>query len=69
MRRWSAALDERARRIGASSLFGPVNLLPNQSGGVVTSGYEKRGFVDSPYNHAYYPSAVRGTRFRAALRG
>jgi hypothetical protein len=48
------ALDERARRLGAAQLFGPVNLLPNQSGGVVTSGFEQRGFVDSPYNHPYY---------------
>ena len=52
----AAALEERAHRIGASRLFGPASLLPNQSGGVVTSGYEERGFVDSPYNHAYYPA-------------
>ena len=42
-----AALEARARRIGATRLFGPANLLPNQSGGVVTSGYDERGFVDS----------------------
>ena len=51
----ATTLAERARAIGAGRLFGPANLLPNQSGGVVTSGYEERGFVDSPYNHAYYP--------------
>ena len=64
-----AALDERARRIGASCLFGPVNLLPNQSGGVVTSGYEERGFVDSPYNHAYYPSLYEAHGFRRRFEG
>ncbi|GAB2608224.1 hypothetical protein Aab01nite_61330 [Paractinoplanes abujensis] len=37
-------------------LFGPVSLLPNQSGGVITSGFESRGFVDSAWNPAYYPA-------------
>jgi hypothetical protein len=64
-----AALDERARRIGATRLFGPVNLLPNQSGGVVVSGYEQRGFVDSAYNHAYYPARYEMHGFERRFEG
>ena len=64
-----AALDERARAAGARRLFGPANLLPNQSGGVVVSGYEERSFVDSPYNHAYYPRLYAGARLLATVRG
>jgi GNAT superfamily N-acetyltransferase len=64
-----AALEARARRIGATRLFGPVNLLPNQSGGVVTSGYEERGFVDSPYNHGYYPRLYERHGFERRFEG
>jgi len=46
-----AELHSRARELGAKRLLGPVNLLPNQSGGVVTSGYERRGF--RPMRHFY----------------
>ena len=63
------ALEERARRLGAASLFGPVNLLPNQSGGVVTSGYEERGFLDGPYNHAYYPTHYERHGFERCFEG
>jgi hypothetical protein len=63
------ALEERARRIGAARLFGPVNLLPNQSGGVVVSGFAERGFVDSPYNHAYYPRLYERQGFRRRFEG
>jgi hypothetical protein len=65
----TAALEARARRIGAARLFGPANLLPNQSGGVVTSGYEERGFVDSPYNHAYYPRMYERLGFERQFEG
>ena len=41
----------------ADALFGPVALLPNQTGGVITSGFAERGFVDSAWNPAYYPQA------------
>jgi len=63
------ALEARARRLGATRLFGPVNLLPNQSGGVVTSGYEERGFVDSPYNHEYYPRMYERHGFERQFEG
>jgi hypothetical protein len=63
------ALVERGRRLGAEQLFGPVNLLPNQSGGVVLDGYEERGFVDSPYNLPYYPAAYARHGFERAFEG
>jgi hypothetical protein len=62
-------LEERARRIGASRLFGPVNLLPNQSGGVVTSGYDERAFVDSPYSRPYYPGMYERHGFARRFEG
>jgi hypothetical protein len=46
---------ERGRDTGA--LFGPVGLLPNQTGGVITSGFDERGFIDSAWNPPHYPQA------------
>ena len=65
----AAALEERARELGAAQLFGPVNLLPNQSGGVVTSGFGQRGFIDSPYNPSYYPAAYEAHGFSRTFEG
>lgn len=68
----SALVDEltaRAERLGADRLFGPVNLLPNQAGGVITSGFDQRGFVDSAYNHAYYPAAYERHGFTRDFEG
>jgi GNAT superfamily N-acetyltransferase len=65
----AAALEERAQARGLAGLFGPVNLLPNQSGGVVTSGFERRGFVDSPYNLPYYPDVYERHGFARAFEG
>jgi hypothetical protein len=62
-------LEAEARRLGAARLLGPVNLLPNQSGGVVTSGYEQRGFVDSAYNLPYYPVAYERRGFVRVFEG
>jgi hypothetical protein len=45
-----AAIEERAA--GREQLVGPVSLLPNQAGGVITSGFTERGFVDSAWNPA-----------------
>src|SRR4051794_30146440 len=64
-----AALEARARASGAERLLGPVNLLPNQSGGVITSGFSRRGFVDSPYNLAYYPAYYDGGGFERVFEG
>jgi hypothetical protein len=52
-----ALFDLAASRAGGLPLFGPVALLPNQTGGVITSGFAERGFVDSAWNPAYYPGA------------
>lgn len=68
----SSLVDEltaRAERMGAERLFGPVNLLPNQAGGVITSGYDQRGFVDSAYNLAYYPPAYERHGFTRDFEG
>ncbi len=43
--------------------FGPVGLLPNQTGGVITAGFADRGFVDSAWNPPYYPAAYEGHGF------
>lgn len=57
------ALDERARAAGAAQLFGPVSLLPNQAGGVITSGFDERGFVDSAWNPEWYPGTYEALGF------
>ncbi|MFE3452531.1 hypothetical protein ACFXJ8_26775 [Nonomuraea sp. NPDC059194] len=49
------AICAAGRAAGRRVAFGPVSLLPNQSGGVITSGFEERGFIDSAWNHPYYP--------------
>jgi hypothetical protein len=52
-----AALTEVATaRAEGRDLFGPVALLPNQTGGVITSGFADRGFIDSAWNPDYYPA-------------
>jgi hypothetical protein len=51
------AICAAGRRAGKAGTFGPASLLPNQSGGVITSGYDDRGFIDSAWNHPYYPAA------------
>ncbi len=55
--------EARAVRLGRGSLFGPCSLLPNQVGGVVTSGSQERGFVDSPWNPAWVPAAWEAAGF------
>jgi hypothetical protein len=62
-------LVARGRQIGAARLFGPVNLLPNQSGGVVVSGYDERAFVDSPYSNPYYPEMYERHGFERRFEG
>ncbi|GAA2641045.1 hypothetical protein GCM10010399_88460 [Dactylosporangium fulvum] len=53
---FAAVMDTVEARAGGRPLFGPVALLPNQTGGVITSGFTERGFVDSAWNPAYYPA-------------
>lgn len=52
-----------ARESGRRVLLGPVSLLPNQIGGVITSGHDQRGFVDSAWNPASYPAAWEAQGF------
>ncbi|GAA0809282.1 GNAT family N-acetyltransferase [Spirilliplanes yamanashiensis] len=44
-------------------LFGPVALTPMETGGVITSGFHERGFLESPWNPAYYPAAYERLGF------
>lgn len=53
---FAALTDVVAGAAEGRPLFGPVALLPNQTGGVITSGFTERGFVDSAWNPAYYPA-------------
>ncbi|MGW0197210.1 hypothetical protein [Nonomuraea sp. NPDC003201] len=51
------------RGAGKEAVFGPVSLLPNQAGGVITAGFDERGFIDSAWNHPYYPVAYEACGF------
>ncbi len=53
---FAALMDVVTVRAGGRALFGPVALLPNQTGGVITAGFAERGFVDSAWNPDYYPA-------------
>jgi ribosomal protein S18 acetylase RimI-like enzyme len=57
------AITAAGRQAGCQALFGPVALLPNQSGGVITSGYAERGFIDSAHNPDWYPAAYERAGF------
>ena len=57
-------LKKMAQESNRTMLLGPANLLPNQFGGVVTSGFDQRGFVDNVYNHAYYPRFYKEFGFK-----
>ncbi|WP_271984798.1 hypothetical protein [Pseudoclavibacter terrae] len=58
-----AAVEERAGRAGRRELLGPVTLLPNQVGGVITSGFSERGFVEGAWNPDWVPAAYEGLGF------
>ena len=62
---FAALTDAVTARAEGRTLFGPVALLPNQTGGVITSGFAERGFVDSAWNPAYYPAAYARHGFTA----
>lgn len=61
---FAALMETVEARAGGRPLFGPVALLPNQTGGVITSGFTERGFVDSAWNPAYYPATYERHGFR-----
>jgi len=56
-------LEDLARSRGVQQLLGPVSLLPNQAGGVITSGFDERGFVDSAWNPSSVPAAYEAAGF------
>ena len=58
-----------ARVTARTQLVGPVALLPNQTGGVITSGFDERGFMDSPWNPASYPEAYEALGFARIFEG
>ena len=58
-----AHLDETGRSAGKQQLLGPVSLLPNQSAGVITSGFAERGFVDSAWNPEWVPEVYEAAGF------
>ncbi|GGF28599.1 hypothetical protein [Subtercola lobariae] len=55
--------EQRAEATHHTALFGPVSLLPNQSGGVITSGFDERGFVDSAWNPPWVADAYERAGF------
>lgn len=57
------AIADRGRRDGSAELIGPMSLLPNQTGGVITSGFDQSGFFDSPWNPAWVPQAYADAGF------
>ena len=57
------AIAQAGRQARRDTLFGPVALLPNQAGGVITAGFEGRGFIDSAYNPDFYPAAYERSGF------
>ena len=66
---FAALVDTVVARAGGRPLFGPVALLPNQTGGVITSGFAERGFVDSAWNPTYYPAAYERLGFVRRFEG
>lgn len=66
---FAALVDVIAARANGRPLFGPVALLPNQTGGVITSGFAERGFVDSAWNPAHYPATYERLGFGRRFEG
>ncbi|MFX0539855.1 hypothetical protein ACQBAT_14535 [Ornithinimicrobium sp. Y1847] len=58
-----------ARQRGRTRLLGPVSLLPNQVGGVITDGFEEPGFVDGPWNPEHVPQDWEALGFERMWTG
>ncbi|WP_420733117.1 hypothetical protein [Brevibacterium luteolum] len=58
-----AELEARAQAAGCTHLFGPVSLLPNQTGGVVVAGHQHPGFFDTSWNTAATAEAYEAAGF------
>ena len=61
--------EQEAGLAGRCQVIGPVALLPNQTGGVITSGFAERGFMDSPWNPEHYPAAYEGAGYARIFTG
>ncbi|MFD0994389.1 GNAT superfamily N-acetyltransferase [Pseudoclavibacter chungangensis] len=59
------AITARAHDAGATEAIGPAALLPNQTGGVITSGFGERGFLDSAWNPSWVPAVYEAAGFAA----
>ncbi|WP_042407218.1 GNAT family N-acetyltransferase [Streptacidiphilus carbonis] len=57
-------LAEQAATVsGCDLLLGPVELLPDQSPGVLVSGFDQRGFSGGGWSPPYYPAAYERLGF------
>ncbi|MGW9111618.1 N-acetyltransferase family protein [Microbacterium sp. NPDC055683] len=54
---------ERGRRDGSAEVLGPVSLLPNQTGGVITGGFDEPGFFDGAWNPEWVPEVYADAGF------
>ncbi|ANS79675.1 hypothetical protein SGUI_2279 [Serinicoccus hydrothermalis] len=61
--------EEQARQRGRTRLLGPVSLLPNQVGGVVTSGWDEPGFLDGPWSPRHYSRDWEALGFERVWEG
>ena len=61
--------EDLARQRGRTRLLGPVSLLPNQVGGVVTSGWEEPGFLDGPWSPPHYARDWEAAGFERVWTG
>lgn len=57
------AVENRALRAGATGLLGPMELLPNQQGGALTSGFAADAFFDSPWTPPELADGLRAAGF------
>ncbi|MDI6944858.1 GNAT family N-acetyltransferase [Microbacterium barkeri] len=56
-------IADRGRRDGSAEVIGPVSLLPNQTGGVITSGFDEPGFFDGAWNPDWVPRVYEEAGF------
>ncbi|SMH43588.1 hypothetical protein SAMN06295885_2212 [Rathayibacter oskolensis] len=61
------AVQERAG--GYEQILGPASLLPNEGGGVITSGFAQRGFLRVLWNPASYPGIYEDAGFERIWEG
>ncbi|QHC65605.1 hypothetical protein GSU68_02735 [Rathayibacter sp. VKM Ac-2759] len=62
-----AAIRERAG--GYEQILGPMSLLPNEGGGVITSEFSQRGFLRVLWNPSSYPGVYEAAGFERIWEG